>query len=194
MIHDLQKETSKTTPPQQGLAYLNSRTSFTLPFQLLCLCLTWESFKTLQYFFSTFVPIPIMRTSILTFVPCQHLMGIMSWCFNFYNLWETYSCQRKGMSHFFALCSSNRWSPPWSIGQAKFLLICPNSITDVTEQAKNSLHIALKKDQLKAFKFLVEWLLRNWFKNASLNEYPVLNWKDGEDNTLLHIVVSKNQI
>ena len=75
----------------------------------------------------------------------------------------------------------------------KFLLIYPNSITDVTEQAKNSLHIALKKDQLKAFKFLVEWLLRNWFKNASLNEYPILNWKDGEDNTLLHIVVSKNQ-
>ena len=75
----------------------------------------------------------------------------------------------------------------------KFLLICPNSITDVTEQTKNILHIFLKKDQLKAYKFLVEWLLRNWFKNASLNEDPVLNWKDGEDNTLLHIVVSKNQ-
>ena len=154
MIHDLQKETSKTTPPQQGLAYLNSRTSFTLPLQLLCLCLTWESFKTLQYFFSTFVPIPIMRTSILTFVPCQHLMGIMSWCFNFYNLWETYSCQRKGMSHFFALCSSNRWSPPWSIGQAKFLLICPNSITDVTEQTKNILHIAPKKGPTEGFQIL----------------------------------------
>ena len=75
----------------------------------------------------------------------------------------------------------------------KFLLIYPNSITNVTKQTKNILHIALKKDQLKAFKFLVEWLLRNWFKNASLNEYLVLNRKDSEDNTLLHVVVSKNQ-
>ena len=46
----------------------------------------------------------------------------------------------------------------------KFLLVCPNSITDVTMRDKTALHIALKNDQLKAFKFLVGWLGRNFFK------------------------------
>ena len=46
----------------------------------------------------------------------------------------------------------------------KFLLVCPNSITDVTMRDKTALYIALKNDQLKAFKFLVGWLGRNFFK------------------------------
>ena len=75
----------------------------------------------------------------------------------------------------------------------KFLLVCPNSITDVTMRDKTALHIALKNDQLKAFKFLVGWLGRNFFKNASLNVKTVLDQKDDEGNTLLRITVSKNE-
>ena len=37
---------------------------------------------------------------------------------------------------------------------AKFLLICPNSITDVTEQTKNILHIAPKKGPTEGFQIL----------------------------------------
>ncbi|KAK7858635.1 ankyrin repeat-containing protein bda1 [Quercus suber] len=40
----------------------------------------------------------------------------------------------------------------------KFLLVCPDSITDVTVRDETALHIALKNDQLKAFRFLLGWL------------------------------------
>ncbi|XP_023899440.2 ankyrin repeat-containing protein BDA1 [Quercus suber] len=47
----------------------------------------------------------------------------------------------------------------------KFLLVCPNSITDVTVQNETALRIALKYDNLEAFKFLMGWLQRNYSKN-----------------------------
>ena len=75
----------------------------------------------------------------------------------------------------------------------KFLLAYLDSIADVMVRNETALHIALKYDQLKAFKFLVEWLVRNWFKNALLNKDPILNWKDSEGNTMLHIAISKNK-
>ena len=70
----------------------------------------------------------------------------------------------------------------------KFLLICPDSITDVSTRNETVLHIALKNDKLNAFKLLVGWLLRKW-------PYwrKILNWKDVEGNIVLHIVVFKNQ-
>ncbi|XP_075633925.1 ankyrin repeat-containing protein BDA1-like [Castanea sativa] len=69
-----------------------------------------------------------------------------------------------------------------------FLSICPDSITDVTKRNEATLHIALKYNKLEAFKFLVGWLLRKW---PSWRE--ILKLKDVEGNTILHIVVSKNQ-
>ncbi|XP_075645871.1 ankyrin repeat-containing protein BDA1-like [Castanea sativa] len=74
-----------------------------------------------------------------------------------------------------------------------FLLVSPNSIAGVTVHDETTLHIALKNEQLKAFKFLVGWLGRNLFKNTSLNVFSVLNQKDDEGNNVLHIVVSKNE-
>ena len=76
---------------------------------------------------------------------------------------------------------------------AKFLSFCPKSIVDVTIRNETALHIALKHDNLEAFKFLVGWLKRSWFKNASSYERKVLNAWDQEGNTVLHIAVSKNQ-
>ncbi|KAK9999777.1 hypothetical protein SO802_019380 [Lithocarpus litseifolius] len=69
-----------------------------------------------------------------------------------------------------------------------FLLVCPGSITDVTIRNETALHIALKYDNLEAFKFLVGWLLRKW-------PYwrKILEQKDVEGNTVLHIAVSRNQ-
>nr|POF21025.1 ankyrin repeat-containing protein bda1 [Quercus suber] len=81
-----------------------------------------------------------------------------------------------------------------------FLLVCLDSITDVTVRDETALHIALKNDQLEAFKFLVGWLGRNFcknsssiFKHSSSNVKAVLDQKDDEGNTVLHITVSKNQ-
>nr|XP_023876935.1 ankyrin repeat-containing protein BDA1-like [Quercus suber] len=67
----------------------------------------------------------------------------------------------------------------------KFLLVSPNSIADVTVRDETALHIALKNEQLEAFKFLLGWLGRNLFKNTSLNVFSVLNRKDDEGNTVV---------
>ena len=74
----------------------------------------------------------------------------------------------------------------------KFLLACPDSIADVTIWNETALHIALKYDNLGAFKLLVGWLKRNWSNDASFYGREILNWKDKDGNTLLHIAASKN--
>uniref|UniRef100_A0A7N2KLH1 Uncharacterized protein n=1 Tax=Quercus lobata TaxID=97700 RepID=A0A7N2KLH1_QUELO len=59
---------------------------------------------------------------------------------------------------------------------------------DLMTQNDTALHIALKYDKLEAFKFLVGWLVKDrsyWSK--------ILNQKNVESITILHIVVSKNQ-
>ena len=71
----------------------------------------------------------------------------------------------------------------------KFLLIYPDSITEMTIQNETTLHIALKNDNLNAFKLLVGWVLRYL---SYLGK--ILNWEDVEGNTVLHIAVSKNNL
>ena len=75
----------------------------------------------------------------------------------------------------------------------EFLSVCPHSIEDVTIRNETALYIALKFNNLEAFKLLVGWLRQNRFKNAMFWERKVLNWKDDEGNTILHVAVSKNQ-
>ena len=71
----------------------------------------------------------------------------------------------------------------------EFLTDCPNSIEDVTIQNQTALHIALENNNLDAFKGLVGWLQ----KNKSENAREILNRRDEEGNTVLHVAVSKNQ-
>ncbi|KAM4084528.1 hypothetical protein ACB094_08G139100 [Castanea mollissima] len=75
----------------------------------------------------------------------------------------------------------------------EFLSFCPHSIEDVTIQNETALHIALKYDKFEAFKLLVGWLRQGRSKNSMFWERKVLNWKDGEGNTVLHIAISKDQ-
>ena len=75
----------------------------------------------------------------------------------------------------------------------EFLSVCPHSIEDVIIRNETALHIALKFNNLEAFKLLVGWLRQNRSKNAMFWERKVLNWKDDEGNTILHVAVSKNQ-
>ncbi|XP_050245968.1 ankyrin repeat-containing protein BDA1-like [Quercus robur] len=76
---------------------------------------------------------------------------------------------------------------------AEFLLVCPDSIEDVTTRNETVLHIALKYDKLEAFKFLVEWIRQKRSKNSIFWERKILNWKNEEGNIVLHIAISKNQ-
>ncbi|KAK4608075.1 hypothetical protein RGQ29_001763 [Quercus rubra] len=59
---------------------------------------------------------------------------------------------------------------------------------DMTTRNETALHVALKNNNLEAFKFLVGWLLRKW-------PYwrKILEQKDVEGNTVLHIAISRNQ-
>nr|POE71067.1 ankyrin repeat-containing protein bda1 [Quercus suber] len=75
----------------------------------------------------------------------------------------------------------------------EFLLVCPNSIADVTVQNETALHIALKYDKLNTFMFFVGWLGRNLSKNAEFYERGVLNWEDDHGNTVLHVAILKNE-
>jgi ankyrin repeat protein len=75
---------------------------------------------------------------------------------------------------------------------AEFLEVCPKSIEDVTIRRETVLHIALKYSMFDAFRLVLGWLRRAWFRNASLWEKKLLNWQDEEGNTVLHIAVSQN--
>ena len=75
----------------------------------------------------------------------------------------------------------------------EFRTVCPDSIEDVTIQNETALHVALKYKKLKAFEVLVGWLRKDWSKDAISRESTVLNWKNEEGNTVLHVAVSNNQ-
>uniref|UniRef100_A0A2N9GNX4 AMP-dependent synthetase/ligase domain-containing protein n=1 Tax=Fagus sylvatica TaxID=28930 RepID=A0A2N9GNX4_FAGSY len=70
---------------------------------------------------------------------------------------------------------------------AEFLSVCPHSIEDVTIRNMTALHIALKYNKLESFKLLVGWLGQNRSENSIVWERKVLNWKDEEGNTVLHV-------
>ncbi|KAI4357493.1 hypothetical protein L6164_001439 [Bauhinia variegata] len=70
---------------------------------------------------------------------------------------------------------------------AEFLSACSNSIQDVTDKNETALHIAVKNRQIEALKILVGWLSRITHRGAAYLENSILNWKDEEGNTILHI-------
>ncbi|KAK4591671.1 hypothetical protein RGQ29_016202 [Quercus rubra] len=74
----------------------------------------------------------------------------------------------------------------------EFLLLCPDSIIDVTMRNETVLHIALKFNRLEAFKFFTGWLANNSSENAEFNKRTVLNWQDNEGNTVLHILAVRH--
>ncbi|XP_030524855.1 ankyrin repeat-containing protein BDA1-like [Rhodamnia argentea] len=69
---------------------------------------------------------------------------------------------------------------------ADFLCACKLSIEDITSRCQTVVHIAVKSHNIKAFRVLLGWM-----KRVYLTE--VLDWKDEDGNTVLHIAVSTNQ-
>ena len=76
---------------------------------------------------------------------------------------------------------------------AKFLVACPDSIEDVTVRGETALHIALKNNKFKALDLLVCFLKNNMKRGARKLEYNILNRKDEDDNTILHISALWNE-
>ncbi|RDX69201.1 Ankyrin repeat-containing protein BDA1, partial [Mucuna pruriens] len=75
---------------------------------------------------------------------------------------------------------------------AHFLLACPNSIEDVTVTSETALHIALRYQQYEALHVLVGWLKRTRQKGARILENTILNWKNDQGNTILHVSTLTN--
>ncbi|OMO58862.1 hypothetical protein CCACVL1_25305 [Corchorus capsularis] len=75
----------------------------------------------------------------------------------------------------------------------EFLETCPDCIEDVTVNGDSALHLALKSDNIKALDVLVEWLRRNRHKNGDYWEREIVNLKDNDDNTVLHIAAKRKQ-
>ncbi|XP_057991258.1 ankyrin repeat-containing protein BDA1 [Hevea brasiliensis] len=70
---------------------------------------------------------------------------------------------------------------------------CPESIKDVTFQGDTALHLAVKKHQKDAFELLLmEWLRQSELEDAEFWEREILNWKNKEGKTVLHIAASEN--
>ncbi|XP_030440136.2 ankyrin repeat-containing protein BDA1-like [Syzygium oleosum] len=69
---------------------------------------------------------------------------------------------------------------------AEFLSACRSSIEDLTSRCETAVHVAVKKHNLKAFKVLFGWLKR-------VHMTRILNWKDQDGNTALHIAASEGQ-
>lgn len=74
-----------------------------------------------------------------------------------------------------------------------FLLCCPECIRDVTNQNETALHIAAQKNLMEVLQVLLGWLRRTDNKYGKLWQKEVLNWKNKEGDTVLHIAVSNNQ-
>ncbi|XP_021296089.1 ankyrin repeat-containing protein BDA1-like [Herrania umbratica] len=70
-----------------------------------------------------------------------------------------------------------------------FLLCCPECIRDVTNQNETALHIAAQKNLLEALQVPVGWLRSTHDKDGKLWEKEVLNWKNKEGDTVLHIAM-----
>ncbi|RID45853.1 hypothetical protein BRARA_I02548 [Brassica rapa] len=69
---------------------------------------------------------------------------------------------------------------------SELLFACSSSIEDLTIKCETAVHIAVKNQQLMAFKVLLGWL-----KRANMKE--ILDWKDEDGNTIFHIAASINQ-
>ena len=76
-------------------------------------------------------------------------------------------------------------------GDINFLTVilkaCPDSVKDLTTRNETGLHFAVKYQKFEAFKFLLRWLRTN-----TIELQTILNQRDVEGNTILHIAATKN--
>ncbi|XP_057977599.1 ankyrin repeat-containing protein BDA1-like [Malania oleifera] len=69
---------------------------------------------------------------------------------------------------------------------AEFLFACPEAIKDLTIHRETALHIAVRTRKIGTFRVLHGWI--KW-----TNREQILDWKDEEGNTVLHIAAYTNQ-
>ncbi|KAK8999244.1 hypothetical protein V6N11_070420 [Hibiscus sabdariffa] len=75
---------------------------------------------------------------------------------------------------------------------AEFLVACPECIVDVNIRGQTALHIAARGGMVNALQILVHWLRRNIHKDGDVWQNEILNSKDNEGNTVLHVAATNN--
>jgi ankyrin repeat protein len=63
---------------------------------------------------------------------------------------------------------------------------CPDCIEDETERRESALHLAVRNNRFEAIKKLVDWI-------REMNKEYLLNMKDEQGNTVLHLASWKKQ-
>ncbi|KAJ6764563.1 HOMEOBOX PROTEIN WARIAI [Salix koriyanagi] len=63
---------------------------------------------------------------------------------------------------------------------------CPDCIDDETERGENALHLAVMNNRFEAVKKMVGWI-------REMNKEFLLNMKDEQGNTVLHLASWKKQ-
>ncbi|KAG7612990.1 Ankyrin repeat-containing domain [Arabidopsis suecica] len=74
----------------------------------------------------------------------------------------------------------------------EFLLACPESIKDTNVNGETALHIAVMNDRYEELKVLTGWIHRLHKSDAASTEIHVLNKRDRDGNTILHLAAYKN--
>ncbi|CAA7045503.1 unnamed protein product, partial [Microthlaspi erraticum] len=79
---------------------------------------------------------------------------------------------------------------------SEFFLVCPESIVDSNVYGENALHIALKNEDqregLTVLKVLMGWILRLCQKDGERIETRVINGRDKDGYTALHVAAHEN--
>lgn len=79
---------------------------------------------------------------------------------------------------------------------SEFFLVCPESIVDANVNGENALHIALsnydQREGLSVIKVLMGWILRLCQKDAEWIETRVINRRDKDGSTPLHLAAYEN--
>ncbi|KAK8509457.1 hypothetical protein V6N13_061911 [Hibiscus sabdariffa] len=94
---------------------------------------------------------------------------------------------REGMTPFHQAVASNNLD-----AFTEFLVVCPECIVDVNVRGQTALHIAAGNGRVDALQIMVHWLRRNNHKDGDVWQHEVLNAKDNEGNTLLHVAAANN--
>lgn len=75
---------------------------------------------------------------------------------------------------------------------AEFLVICPESIRDTNVNGETAFHITVMNDKYEELKILRGWMQRLHNSDSSSTENYVLNKRNREGNTALHLAAYKN--
>ncbi|CAF1759751.1 BnaC09g30930D [Brassica napus] len=76
----------------------------------------------------------------------------------------------------------------------EFLFVCPESIRDANVNGETALHITVKNDRHEELEVLRGWMQRMLISDALSTEKHVLNTRDRDGNTALHLAAYKNDI